>query len=107
MKFIPKFGPKKTEVKRRRPTFVSPYPIVNRILASDPLDAFLLEMEIEMWTDEQFRAAFDTGMSPGETTYAVWNDAWDNMGREFSRTLQAKIDKLPPETRRQLLNSIE
>ena len=107
VKLLPKFRSGKNGAKNRQPTFVSRYPVVNELLATDPVDALLHEMEIEMWTDEQFCSEFDTGMSPEETVNLVWNNAWDHMGLEMRRALQAKIDILPPEVRRQMMNNIE
>ena len=107
MRLLPKIRTRKSGAKRTEPTFVSPYPIVNELMALDPADAGLHEMEMEMWTDEEFRAAFDTRMSHEETVNFVWNNAWDHMAAEWRRVLQAKIDKLPPEARRKLLNHFE
>ena len=107
MKFLPKIQFRRNGVQRRKPTFVSPYPIVNRMMSMDPNDAFLFQMEMEMWSEDDVRAAFDTGMSPDETVNFVWNQTWKRMGADLSRILQARIDALPEDQRRQLANKIE
>ncbi len=107
MRLIPKFGTGKNGSSRRKPTFVSAYPIVNRLMNSDPLDALILEMEMEMWSEEEFRAAFDTGMSPEEQVYKSWNDAWAHLGKEMNRVFRARIDTLPEEQRRQVLDAYQ
>ena len=92
--------------KRSRPTFTSPYPIVNRMLAMHPNDAFMFQMEMEMWSEDEVRAAFDTGLSPDETVNFVLNETWRSMGASFRRILQARIDALPEDQRRQFADDI-
>ncbi len=107
MKFLAKIRSRRNGIQRRQPTFVSPYPIVNRMLSMHPNDAFMLQMEIEMWSEDDVRAAFDTGMSSDETVNFVWNQTWRRMGADLSRVLQARIDALPEDQRRQLADEIE
>ena len=107
MKLLRNFRLGKNGVKRSRPTFISPYPIVNRMLSMHPNDAFMFQMEMEMWSEDDVRAAFDTGMSPDETVNFVWNETWRRMGADLSRVLQARIDTLPEDQRRQLADEIE
>ena len=107
MKFMPKSLNGKKRRARSKPTFVSAYPIVNRMMNSDPLDALFLEMEMEMWSEEEIRAAFDTGMSPEQQVYKSWNDAWAHLGEELNRVFKARIDALPEEQRRQVLDAYQ
>ncbi len=107
MRLIPKFGTDKNGSSRRKPTFVSPYPIVNRMMSMHPNDAFMFQMEMEMWSEDDVRAAFDTGMSPDETVNFVWNQTWQRMGADLSRVFQERIDALPEDQRRQLADEIE
>ena len=107
MKFLPKFRFRRNGIQRRNPTFTSPYPIVNRMLTMHPNDAFMLGLEMEMWDEDDVRAAFDTGMSPEETVNFAWNDTWRRMGIDLSRILQERIDALPEDQRRRLADEIE
>lgn len=107
MKLSRKSPSGKNGAKSSSPTFVSPYPIVNRMLSMHPNDAFLFQMEIEMWSEQETRAAFDTGMSPEETVNFVWNQAWRRMGVGLSRVLKSRIDALPEDQRRELADEIE
>ena len=77
------------------------------MLSMHPNDAFLFQMEIEMWSEEETRAAFDTGMSPEETVNSVWNQAWRRMGIGLSRVLKSRIDALPGDQHRKLVDEIE
>ena len=97
----------KNGTNRSRPTFVSPYPIVNRTLSMHPNDAFMFQMEMEMWSEEEVHAAFDTGMNPEETVSFVWNQAWRRMGVGLSRVLKARIDALPEDQRSELVDEFE
>ena len=107
MKFLPKIRFRRNGFQRRQPTFVSPYPIVNRMLSMHPNDAFMLQMEMEMWNEDDVRAAFDTGMSPEETVNFMWSETWRRMGADLNRVLQARIDALPEAQRQQLVDEIE
>ena len=107
MKLLRKFRPGKNGVKRDYPTFVSPYPVVNRMLSMHPNDAFMFHMEMEMWNKDNIRAAFDTGMNPNQTVEFIWNETWRRMGTELSRVLQARIDAMPEDQRRQLADEME
>ncbi len=107
MRLIPKFGTGKNGSSRRKPTFVSPYPIVNRMMSMHPNDAFMFQMEMEMWSEEEFRAAFDTGISPEEQVYKSWNDAWAHLGKEMNRVFKTRIDTLPEKQRRQVLDKYQ
>ena len=107
MKLLSKFRLGKNGTKRAQPTFVSPYPVVNRMLSSDPIDALLLQMEMEMWSEEEVLAAFDTGLTEEECVNMVWNDTWQRMGAELHHVMQERINALPEDQRRQLADGIE